>query len=166
MTDPLHRCQEWNGPLHNLTYDGTSILAAVEEPKTRSFQVDRSHSPVFCHIVHQPRQRLSSCHDDLFSAILIASKAASGVAQPSKSIACRSTAMVNAKALIGTLNRFATQGLVCQVPRTCPVCSVRVVARLGAESKHHVIRIVNNKIRRLLHRGYQQNGCIKQVVSQ
>ena len=60
-----------------------------------------------------------------------------------------SISLFNAKALIGTLFRFATQGLVCQdaqMPRLpCPVV-VRVVSRLGAERKHHVIRVVNNKI--------------------
>ncbi|EWG40876.1 hypothetical protein FVEG_15190 [Fusarium verticillioides 7600] len=47
-----------------------------------------------------------------------------------------SISLFNAKALIGTLFRFATQGLVCQdaqVPSLpCPVV-VRVVSRLGAE---------------------------------
>ncbi|EXL98517.1 hypothetical protein NOF04DRAFT_6069 [Fusarium oxysporum II5] len=47
-----------------------------------------------------------------------------------------SISLFNAKALIGTLYRFATQGLVCQDAQMpslpCPVV-VRVVSRLGAE---------------------------------
>lgn len=47
-----------------------------------------------------------------------------------------SISLFNAKALIGTLFRFATQGLVCQDAQMpslpCPVV-VRVVSRLGAE---------------------------------
>jgi len=77
------------GPLHNLTYDGTSILAAVEEPKPARSRLIAPTIQFSARIVHQPRQRLSSCYDDLSSTILIALKAASGVAQTSKSIACR-----------------------------------------------------------------------------
>ncbi|EXM16342.1 hypothetical protein FOTG_15348 [Fusarium oxysporum f. sp. vasinfectum 25433] len=47
-----------------------------------------------------------------------------------------SISLFNAKPLIGTLYRFATQGLVCQDAQMpslpCPVV-VRVVSRLGAE---------------------------------